>query len=261
MRHRRPFLLLSVRAEDAAADDEYAAMMRFSGLDERSLPRIRMDREPLGSVDLDDWSGIVLGGGPYNVSDPLADQSPEQRRVESELLALLDAIVARDFPFLGCCYGIGMLGAQSGATVDRTYAEPIGSVPVSLTAAGHADPLLAGLPDVFEAFVGHKEAIRTLQSDAVVLASSPDCPVQAFRVGRHVYATQFHPELDVAGICTRIDVYKHYGYFVPEAADALKDSVRRSHVTHPPAILRNFVRLFGGVGSRSGTRSQAAQDR
>ncbi len=95
MRHRRPFLLLSVRAEDAAADDEYAAMMRFSGLDERSLPRIRMDREPLGSVDLDEWSGIVLGGGPYNVSDPLADQSPEQRRVESELQALLDAIALR----------------------------------------------------------------------------------------------------------------------------------------------------------------------
>jgi GMP synthase (glutamine-hydrolysing) len=261
MRHRRPFLLLSIRAQDAAADDEYAAMMRFSGLDERSLPRIRMDREPLGGVDLDDWSGIVLGGGPFNASDPLADQSPEQRRVESELVGLLDEVVARDFPFLGCCYGIGVLGAQIGATVDHTYAEPIGSVPVSLTAAGHADPLLAGLPDVFEAFVGHKEAIRTLPPDAVVLASSPDCPVQAFRVGRHVYATQFHPELDVAGICTRIDVYKHYGYFAPEDADALKESVKRSHVKHPPAILRNFVRLSGSVGNRSGARPQAARGR
>ena len=247
MQHRhpfQPFLLLSIRAEDAAADDEYAAIMRFSGLDERSLPRIRMDREPLGSIDLDEWSGIILGGGPYNVSDSPAGQSSEQRRVESDLQALLDEVVARDFPFLGCCYGIGVLGTQIGATVDRTYTEPIGSVPVSLTAAGRADPLLAGLPEVFEAFVGHKEAVRGLPSDAVVLATSPQCPVQAFRVGRHVYATQFHPELDVAGICTRIDVYKHYGYFAPEAADTLKESVRRSHVKHPPEILRTFVRLF-----------------
>jgi GMP synthase (glutamine-hydrolysing) len=264
MRDRRPFppfLLLSVRAQDAAADDEYAAMMRFSGLDERSLPRIRMDREALGRIDLDDWSGIILGGGPFNVSDPLADQSPEQRRVESELLALLDDVVARDFPFLGCCYGIGMLGAQIGAAVDHTYSEPIGSVPVSLTAAGRADPLLAALPDVFEAFVGHKEAVRTLPSDAVVLATSPDCPVQAFRVRRHVYATQFHPELDVAGICTRIDVYKHYGYFAPEAADSLKESVRHSHVIHPPAILRNFVRLFARFGdvSRRQPRAEVAE--
>jgi GMP synthase (glutamine-hydrolysing) len=260
MRDRRPFspfLLLSVRAQDAAADDEYAAMMRFSGLDERSLPRIRMDREPLASIDLDDWSGIILGGGPFNASDPMPDQSPEQRRVESDLLALLDEVVDRDFPFLGCCYGIGVLGAHIGATVDHTYAEPIGSVLVSLTAAGRADPLLAGLPDVFEAFVGHKEAVRTLPSDAVVLAGSPACPVQAFRVGRHVYATQFHPELDVAGICTRIDVYKHYGYFAPEAADSLKESVRHTHVTHPPAILRNFVRLFARVSDGSGTRPRA----
>jgi GMP synthase (glutamine-hydrolysing) len=257
----RPFLLLSVRAQDAAADDEYAAMMRFSGLDERSLPRIRMDREPLGRVDLDDWSGIILGGGPFNVSDPQADQSPEQRRVESELLGLLDEIVARDFPFLGCCYGIGILGAQIGAAVDHTYAEPIGSVPISLTAAGRADPLLAGLPDVFEAFVGHKEAVGTLPSDGVVLASSADCPVQAFRVGGHVYATQFHPELDVAGICTRIDVYKHFGYFAPETADSLKASVSGSHVRHPPTILHNFVRLFArvGEGPRTPPREKVAE--
>jgi GMP synthase (glutamine-hydrolysing) len=263
MRDRRPFppfLLLSVRAQDAAADDEYAAMLRFSGLNERSLPRIRMDRERLGNVDLDEWSGIILGGGPFNASDPPADQSPGQRRVESELMALLDKVVARDFPFLGCCYGIGVLGGQIGATVDHTFAEPIGSVPVSLTAAGRADPLLAGLPDVFDAFVGHKEAVRTLPSEAVVLASSPACPVQAFRVGLHVYATQFHPELDVAGICTRIDVYKHYGYFAPEAADSLKESVRRNHVEYPPAILRNFVRLFAGIEDATG-RSRATRTR
>jgi GMP synthase (glutamine-hydrolysing) len=188
MQHRhpfQPFLLLSI-ARGRAADDEYAAMMRFSGLDERSLPRIRMNREPLGSVDLDEWSGIILGGGPYNVSDSPAGQSSEQRRVESDLQALLDEVVARDFPFLGCCYGIGVLGMQIGATVDRTYTEPIGSVPVSLTAAGRADPLLGGLPEVFEAFVGHKEAARALPSDAVVLAtpavSGPSVPRRPARL-------------------------------------------------------------------------------
>ena len=52
----------------------------------------------------------------------------------------------------------------------------------------------------FEAFVGHKEAVRDLPAHAVRLASSPACPVQAFRVGQHVYATQFHPELDIDGL-------------------------------------------------------------
>ncbi len=115
-------------------------MLRFSGLDESALHRIRLDRESLGSVDLDDWSGIILGGGPYNFSDASADKSADQRRAETELLALLDEVVAHDFPFLGCCYGIGVLGTHIGATVDRAFAEPIGSVPVSLTPAGRADP-------------------------------------------------------------------------------------------------------------------------
>ncbi len=240
----KPFLLLSIRAEDAAADDEYSAIMRFSGLDESGLQRIRLDRESLGRVNLDDWSGVILGGGPYNFSDASAAKSADQRRAEAEVLALLDEIVARDFPFLGCCYGIGALGTHLGATVDRTFTEQIGSVPVSLTAAGRADPLLADVPDVFEAFVGHKEAISELPPDAVLLATAPACPVQAFRIGRNVYATQFHPELDVAGICTRIEIYKHYGYFHPDAADSLKASVQQCHVVHPPAILRSFARRF-----------------
>ena len=36
-----PFLLLSIRAEDAAADDEYGAMMRFAGLDADGMRRIQ----------------------------------------------------------------------------------------------------------------------------------------------------------------------------------------------------------------------------
>ncbi len=67
--------------------------------------------------------------------------------------------------------------------------------------------------------------------------ASPACPVQAFRVGRNVYATQFHPELDVAGICTRIEVYKDFGYFDPDTAESLKESTRHSKVIYPPAIL------------------------
>ena len=93
--------------------------------------------------------------------------------------------------------------------------------------------------------MGHKEAITRLPEDAVRLAGSEACPVQAFRVGRNVWATQFHPELDVRGICIRIDTYKHAGYFAPETADELKDRARRSSVEHPPRLVRRFVELFG----------------
>ena len=66
----KPFLFIGTRAEDAAADSEYAAVLRCSGLDETDVRRVRLERDELGDVDLDDWSGVILGGGPFNVSDP-----------------------------------------------------------------------------------------------------------------------------------------------------------------------------------------------
>ncbi len=239
-----PFLLLSIRAEDAAADDEYAAMMRFAGLDTNGMHRIRLTHEPLGDIALADWSGVILGGGPYNVSDAAESKSETQRRAESELLALIARIVEQDFPFLGCCYGVGTLGTVIGATVDRTYPEPVGAMTVTLTEQGRRDPLFADLPDVFDAYGGHKEGASALPPGIEPLAHSADCPVQAFRVGDNVYATQFHPELDEAGICTRIDVYKDYGYFAPDAADALKSAARQRSIEYPPTILRRFSERY-----------------
>jgi len=253
----KPFLLLAVRADDAAADNEYESFLACTGLRERDLRRYRLEQRALGDVDLRDWSGILLGGGPFNASDPEGSKSPVQRRVEADLRGLLGKVVGADFPFLGACYGIGTLGSHLGAVVDRRYGEPIGAVPVTLTGDGRQDPLLAGLPATFDAFVGHKEAISWLPHHAVLLASSAACPVQAFRVGSAVYATQFHPELDVAGLCTRIEVYKQAGYFEPAQAGELKARARRSIVTCPPTILRRFARRYACATTATPRRSAA----
>ena len=85
----RPFLLLATRSEDLAADDEYAAFLRYGGLDEPDLRRARLEQVPLGHVRLDDYSGVIVGGSPFNSSD--REKSPVQCRVEAELGALLDA--------------------------------------------------------------------------------------------------------------------------------------------------------------------------
>ncbi|RFU22083.1 glutamine amidotransferase [Geodermatophilus marinus] len=237
----RPFLFLGTRPEDDAADGEYAAFLRLTGLDEAGLRRVRLEAGPLPEVDLAAVSGVILGGGPFTVSDPEGAKSPVQRRVEADLRRLLDEVVARDVPFLGACYGIGTLGRHQGGVVDRTFGEPVSCVPVSLTPEGRADPLLAGLPDVFDALVGHKEACRVLPSSAVLLATSPGCPVQLFRVGRNVYATQFHPELDVAGLVTRVRVYRNAGYFPAAEVETVVARVSTAVVTEPGRLLATFA--------------------
>lgn len=244
----KPFLFLGIRPEDVAADDEYAAMLRCSGLDEAQLRRRRLDREPLGPLDLDAWSGIVLGGGPFQVSDPEEGKSALQRRVEADLASLLDQVVARDLPFLGACYGIGTLGRHQGAAVDRTYGEPVGAIHVTVTPEGLADPVFGIAGPTFGAFGGHKEAIRQLPGHAVTLASSAGCPVQVFRVGRRVYATQFHPELDLEGLATRVETYKFAGYFAPHEAETIIAAARASGVTRTPHFVARFVELFAAPG-------------
>ena len=239
----RPFLFLGTRAEDDVAQQEYDAVLAGSGLPAAELVRVRLEERPLGEVDLADWSGIVLGGGPFNASDPDELKSPVQHRVEAELHALAERVIATDFPFLGACYGIGTLGTLAGGVVDRTYGEPIGALPVRLTAAGRADPLFGVLPEVFAAYLGHKEAVSTLPDGAVLLASTDTCPVHAFRLGRNVYATQFHPELDAAALCDRVDAYSAHGYYEPHERESLKAAAREAMVTEPVRLLARFVEL------------------
>jgi len=68
--------------------------------------------------------------------------------------------------------------------------------------------------------------------------------VQAFRIGRRVHATQFHPELDVDGLVTRIETYRDFGYFEPHEGAELIRLARAAVVTEPPRILERFVELY-----------------
>ncbi|QAY63937.1 glutamine amidotransferase [Xylanimonas allomyrinae] len=242
----KPFLLLATREQDDAADGEYGAVLRYGGLATDRVHRVRLEQAPMPRVDLADYSGVIVGGGPFNASDPAESKSAVQRRVEREFAVLLDEVVDRDFPFLGLCYGVGTLGTHEGAVVDRTYGEIIGPVTIELTPDGAADPLLAGLPPRFDALVGHKEAVRDLPPHAVRLASSSGCPVQMFRVRSNLYATQFHPELDVEGLRERITIYRDHGYFAPEEYQETLDRASSRTIMHPHRILRAFVERYAG---------------
>ncbi|WP_341927375.1 glutamine amidotransferase [Nocardioides psychrotolerans] len=239
----RPFLLLSIRAEPEAAEEERDAFTRLLEVGSAGLERRELGATALGRVDLDRWSGIVLGGGAFCISDPEATKTIQQRCAEEDLAVVLDQVVAADFPFLGACYGIGTLGRHQGGVVDRSYPEPVGPLSVTVSAEGASDPLFAGLPQTFSAYGGHKEALAVVPDSATVLATSAACPVQAFRVGANVYATQFHPELDLEGIRTRIAVYAGHGYFDPAEVVALQTAAAAVQVDHPGLLLRNFARL------------------
>lgn len=240
----KPFLLLQSRPEGVASDNEYAAFLEAANLAPNELKRIRVESAPLPSLNLDEYSGIIVGGGPFNVSKPEDKKSDQQRRVEADFSRLLDEVVEKDFPFFGACYGIGTLGAHQGALMSEKYAESEVPTHITITEEAKSDPLFQGVPEVFDAISLHKEACEILPSHAVLLASSDLCPVQMFRIKNNLYATQFHPELDEVGLKVRVEIYKHAGYFAPEEGDALVATAAKADLSHAPTVLRNFVKRF-----------------
>jgi GMP synthase (glutamine-hydrolysing) len=239
----KTFLLLQLRPEKETADNEYEAFMRFGGLGEHEITRVRADKG-LPDIDLTKHAAILVGGSPYDVSLPNEEKGDDQKRVEAGFKELFDRVVPNDFPFLGACSGNGLLGSYCGAQITRTYAEPVGGVDITITEEGREDPLLSGLPKTFRALVGHKEACEDTPPGAVLLASAPTCPVQMFRLGKNVYATQFHPEADGTVFVVRINVYKHHGYFPPEEAEALIARVQDEKTPVANTLLKRFVERY-----------------
>jgi GMP synthase (glutamine-hydrolysing) len=62
-----------------------------------------------------------------------------------------------------------------------------------------------------------------------------------FRVKNNLYATQFHPELDLPGLLTRVRIYQHAGYFPPAELDDVVARLAPAVVTEPGRMLANFV--------------------
>lgn len=241
----KPFLILQLRPNDKASDNEFEAFLKFGGLSKNEVRRVRMEKSGIPEINLNDYSGIIVGGGPFNISDGFTKKSEAQKKLEKDLESLLDEIIKMDFPYLGACYGLGALAKHQGVKVSKEkYSEDVGGITIKLTQEGVKDPILKGLPKEFRAFGGHKEACQAVPKGAVLLGSSAACPVQIIRVKENIYGIQFHTELDTEGIILRIKIYKDAGYFPPEDAGELINLAKKESVTVPEKILRRFIERY-----------------
>lgn len=248
----KPILILQLRPEDATSDSEYACFLKYGGLRAQDTCRMRIEQHGIpDNLDLDNYAAIIVGGSPFDISTPQEQKSPIQKKIEADFNQLLQQIVTHDFPFLGACSGNGLLGHYLGTRISTKYAEAVGCVTLDITEAGQQDHLLKDFPTQIDVLLGHKEAVDTTPEGATLLMTGRDCPVQMFRVGENVYATQFHPEGDAEEFALRIDIYRNHGYFQPHEADALKKRVSLKPTPYAQAILRRFVERYFCRGNKS----------
>ena len=240
----KPFLILQLRPEDDTSDSEFNAILKYGGMDEKDVCRMRIENTGIPALSLNDYSAVIVGGSPLDISTPQDEKSDIQKKIETDFTRLLDEIVVDDFPFLGACSGCGLLGSYLNAPVSGKYSEPVGSTIISLTEEGKSDTLLSDFPDQITVLLGHKEACDTTPVGATLLMRGAACPVQMFRVGKNVYATQFHPEGDCEGFQTRIHAYKNHGYFRLDEVESLCKAVGQVDTPYAQKLLRRFVSRY-----------------
>lgn len=126
--------------------------------------------------------GIILSGGPASVYQ---EDAPRPRP------GVLDFPV----PFLGICYGMGVLNLAGGGEVARADRREYG--PADLIVDDASD-LFHGLPRQCEArvWMSHGDRMTSLPPGWQVLAHSLNSPVAAFADShRRFFGVQFHPEV------------------------------------------------------------------
>jgi GMP synthase (glutamine-hydrolysing) len=147
--------------------------------------------DPLDGLDLGQVDLLAVLGGPIGAEDD--DAYPFLR----DEVQLVRERLATQRPMLGICLGAQLVARAMGARVQPMGAKEIGYAPVSLTGDGQRSPLAAiGTQPVLH---WHGDQFAMPQGVAS-LASTAACPHQAFCIGQHVMAWQFHLEVDAARI-------------------------------------------------------------
>ena len=137
-----------------------------------------------------DYAGLIVLGGPMSARDE--DKFP----FLGETMELIHRFDAAAKPVLGICLGAQMIAHAFGGEVYRMERLESGFRTMQVTPEGSDDPVFSALGDTVTSFQNHFEAVRNIPG-AVPLATGGACPIQAFRLGERVYATQFHPEVTI----------------------------------------------------------------
>jgi GMP synthase (glutamine-hydrolysing) len=213
------YLLLQTRnAGDAMAPQEVRCFARALGTEPEAIEVFDLlsavpSAEKLGQADM-----ILLGGsGHYSAARTTIELgTPDRPQPRNDWLEQvfesLREVHRLAKPTFASCWGFqAMARAMGGDCINDLANAELGTIELSLTEAGEADPIFGRLPPNFTAQAGHEDHVVALPPDAVLLASSQQVREQAFRfVSKPIYCTQFHPEIDRISMLERVVAYPEY---------------------------------------------------
>lgn len=184
--------ILVLQHSDIGGPGRLGACLRDHGF---ALDHRRPDKHPVGSAlgvpsDLDNVHGLVILGGPQNVSD-----APGLPWMQAEF-DLVRRAHAAQLPVIGICLGAQLIAHALGGQVGPREKPAVGFYHMQINTTGQTDPILAGIawhsPQVFSC----GQEITQPPPGAVTLAAGAGTKHVAFRAGVRTLGFLCHFECD-----------------------------------------------------------------
>lgn len=183
-------------------------------------------------------SGIIALGGAIHVT-----QAREFPFLTAEI-KLMRRIVHEGGPVWGVCLGAQLLALATGGDVYKRKTPEVGWISVEKVAD---DPLLHGVSSPFVAFNWHAYSCSVPATSHLIARAGNG--VQAFRAGGKAWATQFHPEVDVAMAPHWVDdAVKEHPEFGVDFAGQLRADTKARLPAYPSfcrTLTENFALMSG----------------
>jgi len=159
---------------------QYAQLIARRVREARVYSEIVSHRITADEVERRRPAAIILSGGPKSVH---VGGAP----------SLDPRIYELGIPILGICYGCQLVAQQLGGTVARGDKGEYGRTRIRRIGES---TLLDSLPESFDVWMSHFDAVSAAPSGFRVVASTEDAPMAAIEdAARRIYAVQYHPEV------------------------------------------------------------------
>lgn len=165
---------------------------------------------------LEGFDGIMVSGSPASVNDDGA--------WIARLLDLIRQAASRDLPVFGACFGHQAVAQALGGTVGRNpQGWVLGRVQVSTLAPA---PWMQDAPAELGLHAAHNEQVLIPPPGARTLGGTLATPHGHLALGRHIFSTQYHPEITPDFMDQLIEALE--GHIAPEAMACARASLRDS---------------------------------
>lgn len=197
-------------------------------------------RRPQGvPTDLDNVHGLIVLGGPQNVTD--IEKYPWMQQE----VKLIQQAHARELPIVGICLGAQLIGHALGGKVTPREKPAVGFHPVGVTIPGQTETSMAGIAWNHHQLYTCGQEVSTLPPGAMLLMSGKANKHAAFRVGLRTYAFQFHPECDRPQVDALMRSSKHEMELAGLTEGEVKVQVDQHYATYARLSDRLCVNLVG----------------